>query len=1004
MTVSTSTYLDSFSSIVKPFQHAAVWAMRKVDTVKNYLNDCSDSTQSTLKKVGIAAGCGVAVAFPAYSALSSLSQAAFLGASAAAIGVGVSEWVKESPNPDKLALKSVENLTPELREEDPTEPLKEPVIPVKIDVQEPVQESSGPPPLFSPSTTPETRAASVATTVEQSGCCSGLKTSLKKLAFRVVAIFKAAVLIFTSIFLFLAGTAIIWIPPAKHLGYELWMNGVLGLKILKQTILENFIRDPFFDSSNLLKNDEGTFQSEFSWYLNLGLMRDAYEKTDDPKLKDQLQFLAANYLAKAAPYNTEKLRYLNSTFDLLNQIPDISGSAYHRASFRGKIELGEKFNQELAIGNESPLILTDTTELSELFTLGFKTFTSQSEDTIKDALVAHFAKNSEAPFAQSLPMLMDLTTALEACIYDKTKSDQAQEVLSQFRAKIQRITEEISTENPLLSAEQIHQFIEQNLACISRVNIGEIAGIKILPLNPSTTGTDLIESQSTLCDFISATGTYINRLSLYRHVLKDNLFIERNTQYAVTGPEGVQYFKQIEDFTRNLRIFGPDEKTHVQVLGNSTIQLLKGWAAEIGQAKWEEITKNPALREILDGTLYKIKIQLANAELHKNDYNKFNQAIELAHNELAILLELTAPFSRDDFSSIYQEALQIVPQELKSSVQAGVAKTAMNVYTGIELALSKMTAGENRTPVRAYCPNLYYETVSFSGQAHPIEEAINTATISHIDHYSTQFNSNIRVESAHTNYEVTDVAGDIQKLLAARPDTKHLTVSVDCTIDYFNSPRVAALLELFKQEIQDGKLNFVFFRSGQKFEMLGMDNYYGAPYYIVNNGQSPWVSFNQQFSAPAFKTDSLSMQWFCLSNRYASGLIDAYRNQVFKNSREILNRVPASLRPQLDPSQQRVRVNTVEASMDAAFIDIKVSGSFHRIRSKALMASFLNHCIEQDVKTDARGSFGFSHPNITTISVDSDSSTSLRITPGINSEENEVIVDFLNNLVKLNNN
>lgn len=943
MTDNISTVNSScfHSYVTEPLRSFGSWTWQRADNLKKYLPVLGSVASVAAWNFG--------------------AQGAILGASAVAIGLGAIEYAKT----------------------DPVEPLSERVADLTEDM--------------SPLELPAVNAVSSDRVVST----PGLNAFLKKLAFRIVTVFKSIILLIISISLFIAGASIVWLPPTRNLGKDLLENGVLGLRVLRDTVVNGFTTDPFFNSFQLLQNDQGTFQSEFSWYLNLGLLRASYEATDDPRLKEQIEFIAVNYLAKAAPYNTEKLRYLSSNFDLVNQVPAGDKSLYHRTSCRGQIELGEKFNQRLAIGSESPLILTDTAEVGHLFKLRFEAFSSENgswEQSLKGTLDAHFAKNTETPFDQPLPCLIDLTSEFEDCIYDKTESEQAQEILAQFRGKIQKLSEWIATQNPNLDQRKVHQFILDHLTVVARVNLGDIGGIKVLPLDPSITGQDLVANRSTFFDFISATGLYINRISLVRHVLKDNIFANKSTQYSCKGPAETHYFKQIDDLTRNLKLFGADEKEYVQILGNSTIELLTGWVEEVGQARWDEINKNPAIRAILDSTIYKIKLQLANAQLYKDEYDRFNQSIELIHNELAILLELTSPFEQTDFSHIYRAALRIVPPSLQPFVRGGIAKTAMNVYTGIESALTAVAAKENRKPVRAYCNNLYYESVAFMGQSHPIEDAINNGAISHIDHYSTQFNSNIQVDSTHTDYEVTDVSGDIQKLLLARPNAKHLTISVDCTIDYFNSPKVAALLAIFEDEIKMGKLNFVFFRSGQKFEMLGMDNYYGAPYYIVNNQQPQWDSFNEVLSSPAFQTDPLSTQWFCLANRYAADSLDTYRNEIFKNSREILSQISPLLKPDADPTKQRVRVNNVSSDMDVAFIDLKISGKFHRFRSKLLMGSFLQYCIENGIKSDSRGSFGFSHPNITNISVDEDDTTSLRITPGINREENEFIVNFINQM------
>jgi hypothetical protein len=53
---------------------------------------------------------------------------------------------------------------------------------------------------------------------------------------------------------------------------------------------------------------------------------------------------------------------------------------------------------------------------------------------------------------------------------------------------------------------------------------------------------------------------------------------------------------------------------------------------------------------------------------------------------------------------------------------------------------------------------------------------------------------------------------------------------------------------------------------------------------------------------------------------------------------------------------------------------------------------FINMCVKNDVKAYARSSFGFYHHNI--ILIEGDGSTSIRINPGINPEDSDIIIKF----------
>ena len=106
-------------------------------------------------------------------------------------------------------------------------------------------------------------------------------------------------------------------------------------------------------------------------------------------------------------------------------------------------------------------------------------------------------------------------------------------------------------------------------------------------------------------------------------------------------------------------------------------------------------------------------------------------------------------------------------------------------------------------------------------------------------------------------------------------------------------------------------MNFILFRSVQKLDMFGMDNYYGAPYVIVNNGDHKWDSFNSLLDCRALETDLLSNQWFCLSNEFTFIELEQYRYLIFQNTKEILQDIPLELRNpsaslSIDPRENKV--------------------------------------------------------------------------------------------------
>jgi hypothetical protein len=167
---------------------------------------------------------------------------------------------------------------------------------------------------------------------------------------------------------------------------------------------------------------------------------------------------------------------------------------------------------------------------------------------------------------------------------------------------------------------------------------------------------------------------------------------------------------------------------------------------------------------------------------------------------------------------------------------------------------------------------------------------------------------------------------------------------------------------------------------------------------MVNNNAPHWKPFEGLKAHAIHKTDSLSNQWFCLSNECIPDSLAAYRKLIFDNTREILKSIPQSLLPS---QHTQIRVNTADDKMKACFLDIKVCGSGHRLRSILSLGLFYKKMMEKKIKIQTRATFGLYHANALIISVNEvPDSSSLRLHPGINPEENSAFIDYFQSLAK----
>ncbi len=421
------------------------------------------------------------------------------------------------------------------------------------------------------------------------------------------------------------------------------------------------------------------------------------------------------------------------------------------------------------------------------------------------------------------------------------------------------------------------------------------------------------------------------------------------------------------------------------------MKMLLGLSNDITEETWHAYNKNPDTREIIQTSLFKIMRHIADADFHFHDFNKFTENMELIQYEIAALLAVFMPYSEMDFEKIYQSNCEVVPHPLKQHVRAGITKSAMNTFAGTCVAVRNM----NGQLEMVYEKDSHFELAHFIGTEKTTPQVLQDKEIQRVDLYLTEFNHNISFDPMLEKYHAGKVIDEIEMLLKEKALTKHLTVAVDCTIDAINSARVAKLLSHFENEIKEGKLNFIFFRSGLKFDLFGMDHMYGSPYFIVNNGDPKWNGFSVLKESEAYKVDSLSLQWFALSHRYALDELDAYRHAIFKNTKTILDNIPQDLKMS---HQSPMTVTSVAEDMEACFIDIKFFGNKSLRNIYFLEKQLYLKFLEKNKRIHTRGGYGYFNANINIYHKGIDPSQeycTLRINPGLDPLDSEIILQCL---------
>jgi len=322
----------------------------------------------------------------------------------------------------------------------------------------------------------------------------------------------------------------------------------------------------------------------------------------------------------------------------------------------------------------------------------------------------------------------------------------------------------------------------------------------------------------------------------------------------------------------------------------------------------------------------------------------------------------------------------------------------MTSLTGIFKAVEK-TLGT--VPRVLYGENTYFECINAVeriSKATSIDQATEE-DLKQVDLILAQFNPVLRrIDFEITEYKVEKIAEVLHKVLNSRKEQKSLTLALDCTLDFIDSPRVTKLLDEFQKEIEMGILNIIGYRSGLKFDIFGMDNFCGAPFFMIHNRDPKWADFDLLLQDPSLQTDPLSVNWFCLAYKYASFQLELYRKQIFDNTRALLDKVPPRL---LHDKRIDYRIIPVEKGADLAFLDIKIFGPFHEIRGGLLAGGCLYlKCMEGGHPIFYRPSLGLYHPNFSMIFCKE--FTTIRLTLGLDPAQIDIlarcfeIIDSLN--------
>lgn len=442
-------------------------------------------------------------------------------------------------------------------------------------------------------------------------------------------------------------------------------------------------------------------------------------------------------------------------------------------------------------------------------------------------------------------------------------------------------------------------------------------------------------------------------------------------------------------------------KPYVHRLGSVMLAQIQGLQAKLGNATFAG--PNQAVMSYLCNRMAAI---MDDAVGKAANQQAFIDQMQLLAEEITTAVSVLAPFKASDLDLGLPKAGGIAPRY--AFANGGMNAFSM-VLSGVE-ALKGSADIHVMTQKRGYYEeSLYavgaidqYEKSTLDGRKAELEvHRVSQAQAKPIDLFVAEFSHNISVDESR--YAPENLIKQIELLLNADPPVvaSKFTVAIDATLNKADDAAIQTLVKRFSKEIADGKLNLVLFRSGQKFDMAGMDNF-NAGLVATYNKADVFAAYNTGTGESQFTPPASTLQGMLLLENAAAAQIDGYRDAIRNANRSLIGALnPARLPRDLIGGGDIARMNEshhlvqVNPSSDpgAVFLDIQspFAAKAPTVENSeclsAMMGRFIKLARSEGLPCGDRPSFGFPHLNISPLLGAGVEHPKLRLTLGLETQE-----------------
>jgi hypothetical protein len=418
---------------------------------------------------------------------------------------------------------------------------------------------------------------------------------------------------------------------------------------------------------------------------------------------------------------------------------------------------------------------------------------------------------------------------------------------------------------------------------------------------------------------------------------------------------------------------GPDVAPYLKVLPEVTVRLLEGLA----NYDIQKIFEGKGIGDLLQISYFRMMNAMGEAINRKRSLILFNNQLEVLHQEIQTILSIVSPYGEKDFAHSIKRKMtkdHIIPSSLGvagihlkpsgmhslSSVLASVEALKDTNHLNVAL-LDGCYYHENNT---LECIKTY-DVSSFDSKKlsqYGVKAAFELPPAKKLDVLITEFHHNILQKEQE--YRPENVLLQVKSLIEGGLVSDQFTVVIDNTIDVEKSEDAKQFLAdpLIQEKIQAGKLNVVFLRSAQKFDMLSMDNYYGG-ISITINVEPGFSKFNLRMNHKDDQLEGINYQGLTHVHKYSDGFLDKFRKAIMGNTRKLYLSLPRAAIFQ-EGSKNPLQISKLVDDR-LFFLDIKFP-NYPRSAS-AFNRALVNFAREKNLPFAARASFGFIHTTMTLI-------------------------------------